>query len=700
MRWVLTELVLIVLLLPVSVAAHPILKCDFEDTLTCEYGQTPVQSNGITFVDGKNGKGVLIDEDDVLSYPIPEGVKNRWGLVDFWVKLTGDASAPSKVFFTVNGEGNWMQRKDTSYSSIGSFITPQSYFGLVLRDKNSDSQYVAINTSLLSDPNPFGGGEWHHIRNTYRKVGSEYKIKIYIDGVEVGNSSEEIEFDIDNLNLYIGSDVDVNQQCDCVIDELKVSFFPNQIEPNNSPYGIASYLEYHFDLGLENLVRLESEAGIKWERGTGIRWDFVQPNSKDEWEWEDFDKIFQTFKNYGIEPVPHLANSALWASSAPPDLPENERIRYPPEDIEDWKDFVREAVKRYGCGPGGKCLVKHWEIWNEPDLRKFFNSSSSDTTADFFPLLQTGYETIKEVDPDAKVLFPGVTHMSLGDGGWTDSLLDSGAGQYCDIFNFHIYEPENAATYADQARTLMFEHGIENKPIWVTETSHEKIIEDSDGKMKLPVVFLQVMENNIVKIFWFNLRDPGPWAPPSEQGSKRGLMEYDGTIKPSYYAYQDMALWYKSPTKPVLIGPGNNTEIHDSPLFKWNPVNYNGSEGFSNYMIQIDNDSDFYSPLLTEPVGGLSFSPPDMLLGKYYWRVKAEDKRGNFGKWSDTWFFEIKENLADFNGDGNVDLADLMEITTRFGLLENEPGWNQTMDVVTDGEIDVYDLVYVAGRFT
>ena len=79
MKWILVGF-LILVLLPVFVTAHPILKCDFDNTFNCEYGQTPVKSSGVTFVDGKNGKGVLINESDVLSYPMPDGFKNNWGI--------------------------------------------------------------------------------------------------------------------------------------------------------------------------------------------------------------------------------------------------------------------------------------------------------------------------------------------------------------------------------------------------------------------------------------------------------------------------------------------------------------------------------------------------------------------------------------------------------------------------------------------
>lgn len=56
---------------------------------------------------------------------------------------------------------------------------------------------------------------------------------------------------------------------------------------------------------------------------------------------------------------------------------------------------------------------------------------------------------------------------------------------------------------------------------------------------------------------------------------------------------------------------------------------------------------------------------------------------------------------GDLNHDTYVNLLDLQEVTSRFGLLNGEPGWDPIADIVSPyGEIDIFDVVYVASRFT
>jgi hypothetical protein len=57
-------------------------------------------------------------------------------------------------------------------------------------------------------------------------------------------------------------------------------------------------------------------------------------------------------------------------------------------------------------------------------------------------------------------------------------------------------------------------------------------------------------------------------------------------------------------------------------------------------------------------------------------------------------------NPADLNNDTKVDIFDLSIVTMCFGSNPSGPDWNATADVVADGEIDIYDLVFVASRFT
>ncbi len=55
---------------------------------------------------------------------------------------------------------------------------------------------------------------------------------------------------------------------------------------------------------------------------------------------------------------------------------------------------------------------------------------------------------------------------------------------------------------------------------------------------------------------------------------------------------------------------------------------------------------------------------------------------------------------GDINGDRLVNINDLSFIGTHFGQSNAHPAWNVTADVVANNEIDIYDVVFVASRFT
>ncbi len=134
----------------------------------------------------------------------------------------------------------------------------------------------------------------------------------------------------------------------------------------------------------------------------------------------------------------------------------------PPEDLEQYRDYVRRIITHYGK----KFPVV--EIWNEANLDGFFRSG--DPVA-YARTLKAAYEAVKSVDPSIRVAFTGTAGVPLE---WIRTVLANGAAQSFDIMNVHPYShparPEGMMdVQTERLRELLAEFGRGDAPIWFTE---------------------------------------------------------------------------------------------------------------------------------------------------------------------------------------------------------------------------------------
>jgi hypothetical protein len=94
---------------------------------------------------------------------------------------------------------------------------------------------------------------------------------------------------------------------------------------------------------------------------------------------------------------------------------------------------------------------------------------------------------------------------------------------------------------------------------------------------------------------------------------------------------------------PLLFYPGNNSSIYGNPTFTWLHLHNSTTNGnLAEYVIQVDDDPNFSSPITNDITTSASFkndSPlPDAI---YYWRVKANYSTppGSSAGWSEIWTF-------------------------------------------------------------
>jgi hypothetical protein len=102
--------------------------------------------------------------------------------------------------------------------------------------------------------------------------------------------------------------------------------------------------------------------------------------------------------------------------------------------------------------------------------------------------------------------------------------------------------------------------------------------------------------------------------------------------------YQDFII-PPAPAAPTLISPPNGLVTDDTlPEFDWNDV-----ASATQYRIQVDDDSTFFSPAIDTIVNTSEFQTivPLPMDFTYYWRVAAGDSFNRWSVWSEVWDFTI-----------------------------------------------------------
>ena len=145
-----------------------------------------------------------------------------------------------------------------------------------------------------------------------------------------------------------------------------------------------------------------------------LNWGWVQP-SQSSYKWDSADRFIGALASHGIRAVPSLWGNPSWvpgSASTPPiggSASENA-----------WRSFLKALVGRYG--PGGaywgtpyhqrygasaKPLpIISWQVWNEPNLTKFFAPSPS--PGKYAHLLQISHDAIKSKNPGAQIVLAGM----------------------------------------------------------------------------------------------------------------------------------------------------------------------------------------------------------------------------------------------------------------------------------------------------
>lgn len=161
-----------------------------------------------------------------------------------------------------------------------------------------------------------------------------------------------------------------------------------------------------------------------------------------------------------------------------------------------------------------------------------------------------------------------------------------------------------------------------------------------------------------------------------------------------------------SAVPPAAPGPFNLlTPANGSNTTNTNPtLDWSDSSNADSYLVYLDNDSDFSSPILngiTTFSSQITLTPGTVFVGNtYYWRIIAVNAFGNTQSTPQTFSFNVVNVpppcQGDFNNDGQRNSADLTFLLGFFG--QSVPP-NTNGDLNGDGFVNVVDLTLFLGNF-
>lgn len=138
-----------------------------------------------------------------------------------------------------------------------------------------------------------------------------------------------------------------------------------------------------------------------------------------------------------------------------------------------WARFVGLVVERYRPGGSAGTNVRHWEIWNEPDLCHFW----SGTPEEYARLLKVAYLVAHQIDPQATILWGGLAHFANGDfltrlmaALQTDPMAAEFRGFFDAAASHHYSLSYLGLQYTARIRAALAAAGWNDKAVWITES--------------------------------------------------------------------------------------------------------------------------------------------------------------------------------------------------------------------------------------
>lgn len=295
-----------------------------------------------------------------------------------------------------------------------------------------------------------------------------------------------------------------------------------------------------------------------------ILWSEVAPtkpaNPKDPndpaYDWTRADLVINGFAAARITPIVSIYSTPAWAVQGQNRPVETQYNPNAPR-ARDYADFVQAVATRY------KGKARHFEVWNEPNLKGFFSYNGKSNLARYKALVKAAYPALKKGNRRA-IVIAGVAgpnnsgkNGNVGAKAWLTGLVRDKTVKF-DAYSQHIYPSQGprffTRSYAKAFPTWnslsyiyqQLDKKKKGMKLYVTEagytTAATPFRDDSKAVVSLSKqrTYLKqlyalplVKSPRLAAVVWFNLQDNQMWP--------AGLVLESGKKKPSYAAFQALA---------------------------------------------------------------------------------------------------------------------------------------------------------------
>jgi polysaccharide biosynthesis protein PslG len=298
---------------------------------------------------------------------------------------------------------------------------------------------------------------------------------------------------------------------------------------------------------------------VPWVR-LDIGWHDVQPDGPDSYDPAGVRKVDQSIREArqrGLKVLLLFYWAPEWASGT---TKKNGR----PRDPAQYAAAAAWVADRYSGRLGSDLTVGAIELWNEPDLDRFWAPEPAATrVSDFATLVRLAGAAVKQVNPEMTVVTGG---LSLLDTAWLQQFYAAGpgAGSSYDVLGLHAYpspsdsppdhfdvnEPQySMLTLAAMAQVMDAAH--DPASIWVTEfgwSTHPNnvftqpwergVTEQQQADYLLASMRVLGAQPRVAAAFWYDA-----WSPPvdDENLAGFGLLSPSLRRKPAFFAMRCVA---------------------------------------------------------------------------------------------------------------------------------------------------------------